>query len=121
MSDIINAVLDELKGHDVHSVEEVAITVGDLTNLGDDQMEFAFEVMTRDTILSGAKLIIDHEHVRLFCGECNYDGEADILRNEGYDHSVPILSCPRCKGPVKVTEGMACRIRSVRIKEGDDV
>jgi len=121
MSDIINAVLDELKEHDVHEVEEVVIVIGDLTNLGDDQMSFAFEVMTKDTILSGAKLIIDHEPVRLLCKECGYDGAAEILRNEGYDHSIPVLSCPKCKGPVTVTEGMSCRIRSIRIKEGDDV
>ena len=121
MSDIINAVLDELKGHNVHEVEEVIIVIGDMTNLGGDQMAFAFEVMTKDTILSGAKLTIDHEPVRLLCEECDYDGEAEILRNEGYDHSIPILSCPICNGAVKVTEGMACRIRSIRIKEGGDV
>jgi len=121
MSDIINAVLDELKGHDVRAVEELTIVIGDLTNLGADQMGFAFEVMTKDTILSGAKLTIDREPVRLLCKECSYDGKAEILRNEGYDHSILILSCPKCKGPVKVTEGMSCRIRSIRIKEGGDV
>jgi len=121
MSDIIKAVLDELKGHDVHEVEEVVIVIGDLTNLGEDQMSFAFEVMTKDTILSEAKLTVDHEPVRLLCNECGYDGDAEILRNEGYDHSIPVLSCPKCKGPVKVTEGMSCRIRSIRIKEGGDV
>ena len=121
MSDIINAVLDELKGYDVHEVEELVIVIGDMTNLGEDQMTFAFEVMTKDTVLSGSKLTIEHEAVRLLCKECGYDGEAEILKSEGYDHSVPVLSCPKCNGPVTVTEGMSCRIRSIRIKEGGDV
>jgi len=121
MSDIINAVLDELKGHDVHEVEELVIVIGDMTNLGEDQMSFAFEVMTKDTILSAAKLIIEHEPVRLLCKECGHDGAPNIIKSEGYDHSVPVLSCPKCNGPVKVTEGMSCRIRSIRIKEGDGV
>jgi len=121
MSDIIKAVLDELGSHDVHEVDELVIVIGDMTNLGKDQMTFAFEVMTKDTILSGAELIIENEPIRILCKECGYDGSPDIIRSEGYDHSVPVLSCPKCNGSVNVTEGMSCRIRSIRIKEGGDV
>jgi len=121
MSDIMNAVLDELKGYDVHEVEELILVIGDMTNLGDDQMTFAFEVMAKDTILSAAKLTIEHEAIRILCKECGYDGAPEILKSEGYDHSVPVLSCPECNGPVKVTEGMSCRVRSIMIKEAGDV
>jgi len=121
MGDMIKAALDELSEHDVDSVEELTLVIGDLTNLGTDQLSFAFEIMSRDTILADAKLVIERETIRLRCRECDFDGPAEILRSEGYDHSVPVLACPVCGGPVNVTEGMACMIRSLKIKEATDV
>ena len=118
VSDIIKAALDELSRHDVISVEELVIVIGDLTNLGDEQMGFAFGIMTKDTILEGSKLVIEHEPIRLRCAACGFDGPAEVIKNEGYDHSVPVLSCPVCRGPAEIAEGMACRIRSLKIKEG---
>ena len=119
MSDIIKAALEELSKYDIAGVEELVIVIGDLTNLGEEQMTFAFEVMTKDTILSDAKLVVEHEPIRLECKACGYDGPAEILRSEGYDHSVPVLSCPECNGPVTVKEGMACCIRSMKVRNGD--
>jgi hydrogenase nickel incorporation protein HypA/HybF len=116
MSDIMKAALDELSKHDVEGVEELVIVIGDLTNLGEEQMAFAFDIMRKDTLLSDAKLVVEHEKIRLKCKACSFDGPAEILRNEGYDHSVPVLSCPKCSGPVTVTEGMACRISSIKIR-----
>ena len=121
MSDVIKAVLDELSKHDVREVEEIVIVVGDLTNMGEEQLSFAFEAMSADTILSGSELVIEKEPIRIRCKECGFDGPAGILRNEGYDHSIPVLSCPNCDGQVTVVEGMSCRVRSIRIKEGGDV
>jgi hydrogenase nickel incorporation protein HypA/HybF len=121
MSDIIKAALDELSKYNVIGVEELVIVIGDLTNLGEEQMGFAFEIMTKDTILSDARLVIEHERIRLKCKQCDFDGPAEILKNEGYDHTIPVLSCPKCKGAVNVEEGMACCIRSIKIKEGNNV
>jgi hydrogenase nickel incorporation protein HypA/HybF len=121
MSDIIKAALNELSKYDVGGVEEVVIVIGDLTNLGEEQLTFAFDVMVKDTILFGSQLVIEHEPIRLKCKVCEFDGPAEIIKNEGYDHTIPVLSCPKCNGPVNVTEGMACCVRSVKIREGKDV
>jgi hydrogenase nickel incorporation protein HypA/HybF len=119
MSEMIKATLDKLSAYDVANVDEVVILIGDLTNLGEDQLTFAFEVMTRDTVLSGSELVIEHEAVRIKCNSCDYDGPAEVIKNEGYDHTIPVLSCPLCKSSVKVEEGMACCVRSVRFSGGD--
>jgi hydrogenase nickel incorporation protein HypA/HybF len=118
MADIIKAALDELSKHEVTGVEELVIVIGDLTNLGEDQMAFAYEVMTRDTILHGSRLVIEHEAIRLRCRECGFEGPADMIKNEGYGHSMPVLSCPECKGPAEVIRGMACCLRSMKVREG---
>jgi len=118
MSEIIKATLDELSKHNAVGVEELILVIGDLTNLGEEQMSFAFEIMSKGTMLEGAKLTIEKEPIRLKCKVCGFDGPAEIIKNEGYDHSIPVLSCPECNGPVNVTEGMACCVRSIKIREG---
>jgi len=115
MSSVIRAALEELEKHDVSAVEEMVLVIGDLTSLGEDQLTFAYEVMTRDTPLEGSKLVIEHENVCLLCSSCGYDGPAETLENDYHEHTIPILSCPKCGGSVKVTAGEACRISSLKI------
>ena len=115
MSSVIQAALEELEKHNVSAVEEMVLVVGDLTSLGEDQLTFVYEVMTRDTPLEGSKLVIEHEKVCLLCSSCGYDGPAETLENDYHEHTIPILSCPECGGNVKVTAGEACRISSLKI------
>ena len=116
MESIINAALSELENHNATDVEELVLLIGDLTSLGEDQLQFAYEIMTRDTILKNSKLVVEHEVVRIRCG-CGYDGDAETLENDYHEHTVPILACPKCGGPVEITAGQACMIRSMKIIE----
>jgi hydrogenase nickel incorporation protein HypA/HybF len=118
VSDLVSAILKELKKHNVISVAEVTFTIGKLTNLGRDQMEFAYGVITRGTILDGSKLVIEDEDIILRCDACGYDGPADMLDlGDGQEHRMPVLSCPKCHGPVTVTAGQSCCVKSMDIEE----
>ncbi|MDR0887636.1 MAG: hydrogenase/urease maturation nickel metallochaperone HypA [Candidatus Methanoplasma sp.] len=118
VSDLVSAILKELEKYNAISVAEVTFTIGKLTNLGHDQMEFAYNVITRGTILEGSKLIIEDEEIILECESCGYDGPADMLDlGEGNDHSMPVLSCPKCHGPVTVTKGQSCCVKNMCIEE----
>jgi hydrogenase nickel incorporation protein HypA/HybF len=117
MASIVDAVLEELKRHDVQSVEEVHMVVGEITFLGRDQLEFAYEVVTRGTILEGSKLIISEEKVEVLCRSCGYAGGVEYLSTGGRDHSIPNLACPRCGGMVEVTRGKSCAVTSLKVVE----
>ena len=119
MSDIIKAAVAELEKHDVIKVEELVILIGDLTSLGDDQLQFAYEIMTKNTILEDSVLTIEHEEVMIRCTKCNYGGKAETLENDYHEHTVPILACPKCGSSVTITKGQACAIRSIKIQEDD--
>ncbi len=119
MSSILDAVMEELKNHRVEKVEEVLLTIGDLTFLGEDQLSFAFEVLTRDTILEGSKLIVEHEPVEVICRHCAYEGRAEHLEDELYHTQVPTLNCPKCGRRVEVTKGKSCMVRSIKVVEED--
>ena len=119
MSSILDAVLNELSKYRVQKVEEVLLVIGDLTFLGEDQLSFAFEVLTRGTILEGSKLTVEHEPVEVLCRHCGYAGRAEHLEDEVNHASVPTLNCPSCGQRVEVTKGKGCMVRSVKVVEED--
>lgn len=119
ISNMVDAILRELEGYKVKKVEEVNIVIGDLTSLGAEQLEFAYEIVTRDTMLEGSKLVIENESVAVKCNECGYEGPAENLESDFFDHSIPVIACPKCGGGVEITAGQACRVRDLSIEEAD--
>ena len=117
MSDIIKAALAELEKYNVLEVEELQLVIGDLTSLGEDQLRFAYEIMTKNTILENSQLIVEAEPVRLKCGGCGYNGPANTLESDYHEHTVPILSCPKCGGGVEITAGESCKISTIKFRE----
>ena len=118
MADIVDAVLAELENYHVTRVNEVTIVVGDLTQLGEEQLLFAWEVLTDSNILKGSKLTVKHDPVMIRCAACGYDGPAKSVDfGDGLSHAIPLLSCPECGGKIEVTGGNACRIESFDIEE----
>jgi len=118
VADIIAAIEKELERYNVVSVKEVTLTVGKLTNLGAEQMEFAYEIMSKNSILDGSKLVIETEEIRVRCGECGYGGPVNTMGLGEGDHlQVPILSCPVCGSNVAITAGKSCCVKSIDIEE----
>jgi hydrogenase nickel incorporation protein HypA/HybF len=120
VADLISALIKELEKYEFISVEEVTIVVGKLTNLGAEQMEFAYEIMSKDTVLEGSKLVIEDEEIELRCENCGYAGPAkSIDLGEESHYKLPVLSCPECGGAVTITAGKSCCVKSAKIEEAD--
>lgn len=118
VSSLVDAVLRELEKYRVIKVNSVTVIIGDLTNLGEEQMRFAYEIVTRDTILEGSEFIVEHEPIELSCDSCGYTGPARILSDPDFEmHSIPILACPQCNGHVHVTKGQTCAVKCMDIEE----
>jgi len=117
MAGIVEAVLRQLQKHDVERVEEVFLTIGELTNLGADQLSFAYDIITKGTALEGSNLVIEYEDIAVACRSCGYQGGVDYMQNEEYHNSIPVLSCPQCQGTVEVVSGKSCTVRSMRVVE----
>lgn len=115
VSDLVAAILKELEAHEVTGVDEVTLIVGELTNLGSEQMEFAYGVVTRGTVLEGSKITIIPEAIKVECLSCEYVGPVKFIVDDDFGHgSIPILSCPSCGGRVRVVEGRTCRVGNIR-------
>ncbi len=83
-------------------------------------MSFAYEIVTRDTILEKSEFIVEHEPIELECWDCGFKGPAKVLTDPNFDtHSIPILSCPECGGKVTITRGQSCTVKCMDIEEAD--
>ena len=95
VTSLVDAVIAELQKYNVIKVNSVTVVIGDLTNLGEEQMSFAYEIVTQGTILEGSEFIVEHEPIELECWDCGYKGPANVLTDPDFDtHSIPILACP---------------------------
>jgi len=117
MAALIEAIKKELESYQVLSVKEVTLIVGRLTNLGAEQLEFAFEVMSRNSILEGSKLVIEEEDIIVEC-KCGYEGPVENVEfGEDSHYSVPNLSCPVCGSAVSIITGRSCCVKCLDIEE----
>ena len=118
MSSMIDAVLEELGKHQVERVEEVYLTLGSLTFLGEEQLEFAYDILIKGTLLDGSRLIIEKEDVVIRCLSCDYQGPPDKIEGD-FHGMIPILQCPKCGEDVELISGKSCTVRSIRVVEKD--
>jgi hydrogenase nickel incorporation protein HypA/HybF len=114
-SQIVQSVLAEAEKRGAKKVTEVDLVVGKLTFLGLEQLRFAFEVLTKDTILEGAKLVIEEQEGIVKCSNCGYEGGFKYEDDPLYHVPIPTLKCPKCGSIVEISAGKECTIKSIKM------
>ncbi len=115
MGQLIKAILEKLNEYEFKEVQEVEISVGELAFLAEDQLRFAFEVLTEDTALRGAGLVIKSSKSIVKCENCRYEGPLNVEDDPKYHIAFPIFACPKCNSPVEVIKGRECEVTNVRL------
>lgn len=112
MSQMVDGIIEEAERHHATKVEEVILELGEFTMLGEEQLRFAYEILTRENILKGSVLTIVPVKGVVEC-DCGFRGE--MAPSEDTPHrSVPILECPRCGNPARIVGGRECTVRNLR-------
>jgi hydrogenase nickel incorporation protein HypA/HybF len=114
-SQIVQSVLAEAEKRGAKKVTEVDLIVGKLTFLGLEQLRFAFEALTKDTILEGANLVIEEQEGVVKCGNCGYEGGFKYEDDPLYHVPLPTLKCPKCGSVVEIAAGKECTIKSIKM------
>ena len=114
-SQIVQSVLAEAEKRSAKKVTEVHLVVGKLTFLGLEQLRFAFEALTKDTIMEGAKLVIGEQEGVVKCNNCGYEGGFKYEDDPLYHVPLPTLKCPKCGSVVEITAGKECTIKSIKL------
>jgi len=104
---ILKAVDDTLVNEPAGHVRSVTVTIGELTVVQEDCLQFAFEAITSGTSKDGVKLIIEFVKPVFRCKECGAEFEPD---NGFY------TPCPECgKFGVDVVKGNELYVRSLEL------
>ena len=89
-------------------VSRIHLRIGRLTAIVPDSLRFCFEIITRDTPLADAQLVIEDVPVRCRCRTCG----------EEWSVTLPDFNCPACKpGRVEVVAGRELDVVSVEIPD----
>lgn len=115
MQQIVAAILDEARRHHATAIHRVSLEIGELTFLGEEQLRFAFQILTEGTILAHAELLIKRVATTVRCS-CGYQGGVDYGLKEEFHLSFPLLKCPRCGGDVDILSGRECAIKRVEME-----
>ena len=118
MQQIVDAVLKEAHKYTTNDIKKLTLQIGELTFLGAEQLNFAFNVLKEDTLLNSAKLVIETIKAKVSC-ECGYVGTVDYGMKEAFHMSYPLLKCPRCDANVEILQGRECLIKSFEMEIED--
>jgi hydrogenase nickel incorporation protein HypA/HybF len=88
-------------------VTAVVLEIGALSGVEPDAMAFCFDACTKETLLDGARLVIERVEARALCEECR--GEFAPLAY--FD------PCPACGGfRVRIVAGEELRVKELEVE-----
>jgi len=111
----VRSVLEESEKRKAKKVTGVHLVIGKLTFLGLDQVRFAYDVLTKGTIMEGSKLVIEEQEGVVKCGRCGYEGSFQYEDDPVYHVPMPTLKCPKCDSVVNIIAGKECVIKSIQM------
>ena len=81
-TDIIENAIEEAKKHNATRIKEITLEIGKLAMINPDQMKFALELLSGETIAEGADIILKVLPLRVKCAKkhINEIDELDIER-----------------------------------------
>ncbi len=122
MNQLMSALLDELEEEkdNIERVKEVRIEVGELTFLGEDQLKFAFETLSKDTIVEEAELKVTELESEVRCDDCGYEGGINYSNDPAFHYNVPVISCPECDSKPEIVKGKETKIVGVTAVEKEE-
>ena len=87
MESTIEAVLRQAAQHHAVQVHRLVLRIGTLAGVEPESLRFAFDAVTRDTIVAGAELAIESIPAQAYCAACAKDFGVE----RGF-----IFTCPTC-------------------------
>ena len=115
---IVDTVLDAAEKNNAEEIVEVTIEIGMLTMLNPEQLRFLLDVISEDTLLENAKIIIEDVPVEIECQNCEFEG---LANTDGSDHYLAIVLCPECgERSVEIIKGRECNVKNIKIEKSDE-
>ena len=92
-------------------VLSISLSIGEMTQVVDEALEFAFEALTEGTMCEGAQLVVNKVHPRSLCLECATE----------FDHDQFHRACPICGSyETQLIAGRELQIDSIEVDLPDE-
>ncbi len=112
---IVDTAVEAARANRATKVAVVNVEVGEFTFLIPEQLEFNFEIASKNTILEGAQLNISRTPGILKCSECGTEGPAEM--DPALPPQIAVFSpmkCPKCgSSSTTITGGKEFVITSI--------
>ena len=103
---VIDAVVPSAEQAGAERVLAISLRIGDMTEVVDEALEFAFEALTEGTMCEGAELRVTKVHPRSVCFECG----------DEFDHDRFHRACPACGSyETRLVAGKELEIESIEV------
>ncbi len=104
---MLDIVLKYAQQAGAQRITHINLLIGDLTSIVDDSVQFYFDIISRNTIAAGARLIFQRVPATFRCWDC-----AHTFTPAGRD-----FTCPHCGGMrVEVIAGNEFRVESIEVE-----
>jgi hydrogenase nickel incorporation protein HypA/HybF len=108
---ILDAAVEAAEEQNATRIKEIRISVGELTEIVDYALQFAFEALSPGTIAEGGTLVVERIPAASRCPQCGAE----------FEHGVFDLVCPECENPfTESIRGRELRIDSIDIDASED-
>ncbi len=108
---IVNAVIESIASYDVKFVQEIEIEMGEYSTFIPDQIEFCYEILTKNNDqLKDANIVFTEKKGVVECVSCEYRGTLQTI-----DGDIQSFSCPDCGEYLTIIEGNDCIIKQLKL------
>jgi Zn finger protein HypA/HybF (possibly regulating hydrogenase expression) len=105
---LIKMVVEEAKKVKAKKVDEIRLVIGDLSTIIDDSVQMYFDILSKDTLADGAKLVFKRVEAQFECTAC---GNIYNKPKIGFD-------CPVCGALGRPTGvGKEFYVESIEVEE----
>jgi hydrogenase nickel incorporation protein HypA/HybF len=100
-------------------IVEVRLEIGELSQIEEEQLSFAYDSIIPETPLEGSTLLIEKIDAAVECPHCQYRGQPKYW--DGALSGIPVatLECPQCGKAAVAIGGQECAIRSVKFLQNE--
>jgi hydrogenase nickel incorporation protein HypA/HybF len=104
---ILNIAVEQAEMHNASKVLEIRLKVGEFSGVLPQLIQDYFDIVSKDTIVEGAKLIIDRIPIGVKCNNCSHEATIDIMK----------IKCPVCGSTdVKIVSGKEFYVDSMEVE-----
>lgn len=107
---ILKICLDESKDKGFNKINEIRINVGELTGLIPSCIEYYFNIISKDTVAEGAKIIVHKIPIEIKCKKCGFNGVIDKGQ----------YTCSNCQSNnIEIVNGREFYVDSLEVDDGN--